>query len=430
MDYEQAMEYINKTTKFGMNLGLQRINKLLEYMGNPEKDLKCIHIAGTNGKGSITSMISSILIESGFKVGMYTSPYLQRFSERIRINKEEISKQDIERLVTYIVPIVDRIIDEGYDHPTEFEIITAMMFKYFSENKVDYAVLEVGLGGRLDSTNVINPLVSVITSIDYDHMGILGNTLGEIAYEKAGIIKENGVVVIYPQAKEAYDVIKKVCQQKNATLIETDDGGINLKSHSIDGQLFDMEFGDDVYEDISMSLLGEHQLMNAKTAVNVVRALSVRGIDIKRENYYNGLKNVRWPGRLEVMKKNPVILLDGAHNIQGIRSLKKAILKYFKYKRLFLVMGILRDKQVEDMCRELMPMAHTIITASPLSERALSAEELGTIASMYCSRVKVSTSIDDAFEKGMAEVQSDDMLLFCGSLYMIGHVRTLIMSQV
>jgi len=426
MNYEESMEYINNTTKFGMNLGLQRINKLLEYMGNPQKGLKYIHIAGTNGKGSVTAMISKILMESGYKVGIYTSPYLQRFSERIKINSQEISKEDIARLVTYIAPLVEKVIEDGYEHPTEFEIITAVMFQYFNEKKVDFAVLEVGLGGRLDSTNVIDPLVSVITSISYDHMGVLGDTIEKIAYEKAGIIKENGVVVTYPQVKEASDVIKKVCQEKNAQLIEVNDH-VTLKNYSIDGQFFDTIVNNENFEDIFISLLGDYQLLNAKTAIMAIKALSIRGIDIDKQKIYEGLKKVKWPGRLEVMRKSPVILLDGAHNIQGIQSLKGALLKYFKYDKLVLVMGVLKDKQVHEMCSELMPMADVIITTRPESDRAMSAQELGKIASAYCKNVYVSETMEEAFEKGIKHVTGkNDLLLFCGSLYMIGHIRSMI----
>ena len=426
MDYNEAMDYINNTAKFGMNLGLLRINKLLEYMGNPQKKLKCIHIAGTNGKGSITSIVSRILIEDGLRVGIYTSPYLQRFTERIKINDEEIPTDDIARLITYIKPIVDKIICEGLEHPTEFEIITALMFKYFDEKSIDYAVIEVGLGGRLDSTNVINPLVSIISSISFDHMGVLGDTLAKIAYEKAGIIKENGVVVIYPQEKEVYNVIRDVCCEKNAKLIKVVASGINLKSYSPDEQIFDLEYDDETYENLHMKLLGEYQLVNAKTALAAIKELSMMDIKIKRDSIYKGINNVRWPGRLEVISKKPTILLDGAHNIQGIQSLKQAIKKYFKYNKLVLVMGVLKDKQVIEMCETIMPMVDIIITTTPDSDRALSSKELGEISATYCKDVIVSYSINDAYIKAMDMIGNGDLLIFCGSLYMIGHIRTLI----
>lgn len=426
MDYKEALQYIENTAKFGMNLGLERIERLLELMGDPHERIRCIHVAGTNGKGSVTSMISSMLKASGYKVGMYTSPHLQRFTERIMINGFEITEEDVAGYIGYMQPIIERIVEEGYEHPTEFEIITAMMFKYFHEKEVDFAVIEVGLGGRLDATNVINPLVSVITAIGYDHMNVLGNTLKSIAYEKAGIIKENGIVVTYPQEDEAESVIKEVCERKHASLVQVDGYGLTLKDFSLAGQTFDMKIENEVYGGIDIKLLGEHQLINAKTAVAAIRALSNRGICIEKNYIYEGLKNTSWPGRLEVIQSNPVILLDGAHNPQGIESLRNALGKYFTYEKLVLVVGILKDKEADKMCSMLLPMADSIITVRPLSERAMSPDELKGIALKYCRDVTACDNIDDAVDYGMALVQTGGLLLFCGSLYMIGHIRALL----
>lgn len=425
MNYNEALEYIENTAKFGMNLGLDRVMKLLECMGNPHKNLRCIHVAGTNGKGSVTSMISSIIEEVGYKVGMYTSPHLQRFTERIKINDKEISEEDTVRLITEITPFIDRVEAEGYGHPTEFEIITALMFKYFDESKTDFCVIEVGLGGRLDATNVMDPLVSVITTISYDHMNVLGNTLESIAHEKAGIIKEGGVVVTYPQDIEALKVIRDTCSEKGAVLLEVEEGGIIIKDYSPLGQTFDLYLGRELYKDIRINLIGEHQLLNAKTAVAAVRALSTRGIEIDSESICAGLKKARWPGRLEVIHQKPFIVLDGAHNLQGIESLKSALKKYFKYGSLILVMGVLKDKQVEEMCASLIPMAHRVITTLPVSERAMSPQELAKIASRYCSDVIDCTDMEEALKCGLNGTKEDDLLVFCGSLYMIGHIRTL-----
>lgn len=429
MDYKEAMEYINCTAKFGSNLGLLRIKKLLEYMGNPEKDIKCIHVAGTNGKGSVSSMISRILADSGLKVGTYTSPHLERFTERITINDKEIPEDDVARIISSMEPIINRIIGEGYEHPTEFEIITAMMFKYFSENKIDCGVIEVGLGGRLDATNVITPLISVITTISIDHVDILGDTLGKIAYEKAGIIKEHGTVVVYPQEAEANEVIKRVCSESKATMIAVKSEGVILKSHSIDGQIFDLDINGESYENLSIKLLGRHQLLNAKTAITAVKALSIFKIHIDKSSVYKGLSNVRWPGRLEVMGGDPIILLDGAHNLQGIESLVDALKIYFKYNKLVLVMGVLRDKEVREMCEKIMPLADTIITTLPTSHRALPAQELDKIAASFCSDIFTFPHSEDAYRKGIEKTNKGDLLLFCGSLYMIGNIRTILQEK-
>jgi len=216
MDYKEALEFIENMGKFSINLGLDRIKRICNLMGDPQNDLKVIHIAGTNGKGSTTTFISSILKSQGYRVGIYTSPYIERFTERIKINDEEIKEKEVAEYLEYLIPIIDKVIKEGHEKPTEFEIITAMAFKYFYDNKVDYVVLEVGLGGRLDATNVVNPILSVITTISYDHMNILGDTLGKIAYEKAGIIKQDIPLVLYPQEKEADEVIRKVAKEKNS----------------------------------------------------------------------------------------------------------------------------------------------------------------------------------------------------------------------
>lgn len=429
MEYKEAVEYINNTAKFGMNLGLQRVKKLLEYMGNPEEKLKCLHIAGTNGKGSVTSMITGILMESGYKVGTYTSPHLERFTERIKVNNEEISEEDVAAMITHIKPLIDRISYEGYGHPTEFEIITAMMFKYFYDSSIDYGVIEVGLGGRLDATNVINPIISVITTISLDHMGVLGDTLSKIAYEKAGIIKENGIAVIYPQEDDVYEVLRSACLEKRASIVDVGIDDITLKSYSMDGQIFDLSVDGELYENLSIKLLGEYQLLNAKTAVTAVKALSMKGIDMSKDSIYKGLKSVAWPGRVEVMSRDPIVLLDGAHNLQGMKSLVCALKKYFKYNKLILVMGVLKDKQYQEMCNEIMPLADSIITTLPLNSRALGAEELENIASSYCSDVHTCPDAYDALRKGIEKTGTADLLLFCGSLYLIGYIRALIQQK-
>ncbi|WDU82176.1 bifunctional folylpolyglutamate synthase/dihydrofolate synthase [Caloramator sp. Dgby_cultured_2] len=229
MNYKEALNYIEGIGKFGMNLGLDRIKRICSLMDNPEDKLKVIHIAGTNGKGSTTTFISSILKEQGYRVGIYTSPYIERFTERIKINDEEIKEEEVAEYLDYLIPLIERVEKEGFGKPTEFEIITAMAFKYFYDKNVDYVVLEVGLGGRFDATNVVNPILTVITTISYDHMNVLGNTLSQIAYEKAGIIKEGVPLVLYPQEKEAYEVIKKVAKEKDAKIYHVEELKYNLK---------------------------------------------------------------------------------------------------------------------------------------------------------------------------------------------------------
>ncbi|MDI3309817.1 MAG: Mur ligase family protein [Thermoanaerobacterium sp.] len=280
MNYSDAIEYIHNTNKFGIKLGLENIRCLLERMGNPQKNLKFIHVAGTNGKGSTCAFINSILIDAGFKVGLYTSPYLEEFEERMRINNKNIPKNKLADYVEYIKDVVDKMLDDGYHHPTEFELITAIAFKYFYDENVDFVVLEVGLGGRFDATNVIdNSLVSVISTIDYDHMDKLGDTLAKIAYEKAGIIKENGTVVSFYQKDEALQVIERVASLKDASLSVLNISDIEIVESNSDYQIFNYKN----YKNLKIRIIGKHQIYNASLALMAVEKLKDHGINITEE---------------------------------------------------------------------------------------------------------------------------------------------------
>ena len=264
MNYQESLKYIADTHKFGIRLGLDSTGKLLELLGNPQENLKVVHVAGTNGKGSVCSFVANILKEEGYKVGLYTSPYLETFTERIRVNGENIPEEDVARIITIIKDKIEIMVSEGYSAPTEFEIVTAMAFYYYNEQKMDYVVLEVGLGGRFDSTNVIkNPLVSVLVSISLDHIGVLGDTIGKIAYEKAGIIKDNGAAIVYKQVKEAEDVIKEVCNEKNANYIEVNFNDVEVKKSDIYSQVYDCIVMGEKFDNLEIKLIGDHQINNS-----------------------------------------------------------------------------------------------------------------------------------------------------------------------
>ncbi|QSZ27826.1 bifunctional folylpolyglutamate synthase/dihydrofolate synthase [Aceticella autotrophica] len=424
MDYQEAMDYINNTNKFGIKLGLDIISKILKNMGNPEKNLKIIHVAGTNGKGSTCSFLSHILRCASYKVGLYTSPYLECFEERLRINGENIPKEKLVYYVEYIKPIIDKIIEEGYDCPTEFELITAIAFKYFYDEEVDFVVLEVGLGGRFDATNAIEKsLLSIITTIDYDHMDRLGNTIEGIAYEKAGIIKQNGNVVSCFQNIGALNVIKDVCKDKNATLTILDKEDINIKEMTSYKQIFDFKG----FKSLEIRLIGKHQVYNASLAVLAIINLKKYNINIDEECIRKGLVDTTWPGRLEVISRSPLVVIDGAHNLQGIRVLKDA-LELFTYKKLILVVGMLRDKDTENMLNLIVPEADIVIATMPISDRAYTAEEL----SKRIKRADVVhfEDIDAAARYALSKADSDDMVLFSGSLYMIGHLRSILKNVI
>lgn len=429
MNYVDTMEYITSTAKFGSNLGLERTEKILELLGNPQKSLRCIHVGGTNGKGSTTAMINKILMENGYNVGMYTSPYLEEFEERIQINGINISKKDLSSVVTSVSAVVDRVVLLGFDHPTEFEIITCAMFLYFCKKKVDFAVIEVGLGGRLDSTNVIVPMVSVITSISFDHMKILGNTLQEIALEKAGIIKNAVPVVLYPQLRESLSVFERVCKEKGSRLIKIKEDSVVYKHTERFMQHIIVNTEIDSYE-IELPLLGKHQLLNCAVAIGAIESLISQGVKIQKEKIVSALRVVKWVGRLEVMGTEPLIVMDGAHNIDGIRKLKESIDIYFKYDKLILILGILADKQVEEMVKIIAVGAHKVIAVTPRSERAEIAYELKKVIERVNKNCECFENYKEAYSKALKYCGKSDLLLISGSLYMIGDMRKIIINRV
>ena len=403
MNYDEAMEYIVTASRFGMNLGLDRIEKVLEFLGNPHKDTKFIHIGGTNGKGSTTAMISSVLREAGFKVGMYTSPYLEEFEERIQINGENIDKDDLAILMGDIKNAIDKVMELGYESPTQFEIITALMFYYFSKKKVDYAVLEVGLGGRLDATNVVLPEVVVLTSISLDHMNILGNTIEEIAKEKCGIIKSGVPVISYPQ-EEALEVIKERCNELGCNLEVVDT------------------------EDIR-NIIIDHQVKNFLVALKTLIKLRNNGVNISNEAIKQGFKKVRWIGRMEVLNENPLVVIDGAHNIDGIRNLRNSIDKYFNFKNITLILGVLGDKQVDEMVEEITKGVDKVVIVEPHSDRAEDIEDLYIKVKKYVKEVFKFKDYKEAYNKAYSLTNDDDLLLICGSLYMVGDMRKAIRNN-
>lgn len=424
MTYEEAVEYIESAGKFRKKAGLERMQKLCGILKNPEKNIKAIHIAGTNGKGSTAAYISSILMEAGYKTGLYTSPHLERFTERIKINGAEISKDDVARF-TEKIKNAQKILGSGGDF-TEFEIVTAIAFLYFCENKVDFVVLETGLGGRLDATNVVDPIVSVIMTISYDHMAVLGDTLAKIAFEKAGIIKRGRPLVLYPEVPEALDVITARASEMRSDVHFVSDMKYEIIDDDVNGIEFNLK-GARQYKNIKISLLGKHQVMNAATAVCAAETIEGCGYKIGSRAIYDGLKNTVWPGRFEILKREPYyIVLDGGHNIQGISSFTDALGTYFKNKKIKIVCGMLKDKEYKKMAEILSHAADEFITVTPESERALNSEELKDVFKSFGKNSEAFGSIEDGIDFALKDMKDGEVLAFCGSLYMIGKAREII----
>ena len=431
MNYEQALEFIHGTYRFGSKLGLENIEFLLELMNNPHEHMKVIHVAGTNGKGSTCAFISAVLVEQGYRVGLYTSPYLEEFTERIRINGVDIPKEQLAEMTDYVRDKVEQMIVIGKNHPTEFEIVTAIGFEYFKRQEIDFLVLEVGLGGRGDSTNVIkNPLVSVITPIDYDHMDYLGDTLAKISYEKAGIIKENSLVVSYPQQEEAMDVIKRVSQEKNAKLRIVSMEDVEIIGQDIHSQSFNVRVLNTDFQNLSISMVGEHQIQNATLALTALIMLAAEhDIRLSREAIYQGLRKANWPGRLEVMQHSPTVLIDGAHNVHGLRALAKVVDQFFQGKRIILGFGLLADKDVVAMLDIIVPKIDELVLTEPFNPRALKVEKLASLIGKYNKPYYSEKDIDKAVSKALEMAREDDVVVFCGSLYMIGQVRSIMKNN-
>ena len=423
MDYKEAMGYITSTYKFGSKAGLERIERLLDILGNPQKDLKFVHIAGTNGKGSLTAYMSSILEKAGLRTGVFVSPYLQRFSERIRIGQVEISDDEIVENILKIKNAIGIMEQESNDHPTEFEILTAMAMMHYKNNNCDIVVLEVGMGGVIDSTNIISDessVVSVITTIGFDHMQYLGNTLPEIAEKKAGIIKKNGHVVLYPQVDEAMAVFEKTALEKNAVLEKLDREDVNVISETIDGTTFD--FGG--YKGLEIKLLGTHQVYNASLAVMACKALNAKGFEISEDILRQGLKDARWAGRFEIVSRNPMVVIDGAHNLEGAFSFSDGLKHYFGGKKLTFICGFLNDKDYGAMLEPFIPMAKRFVTITPdYPTRALPAEELRDYILKHHENVEAKASVEEALEHVISSGEKDDIICVFGSLYFIGFVR-------
>jgi dihydrofolate synthase / folylpolyglutamate synthase len=423
-DYLETMQYIANLTKFGMNFGLNRIEELLKRVGNPERGLRIVHVGGTNGKGSTTMLIAEVLEEAGFRVGVFTSPHLHDYRERITINGEMISKADVSKLIKILKPHLEELVASGVEHPTEFEVNTAMALMYFAAQKVDFALIEVGLGGEIDSTNVVNPLISVITNVGMDHMDYLGETLEEIAQVKAGIIKSGSIVITASNRPEVLKILREKAKLVGTPFwVVGEDVRWDQRWSGELEQEFDLIGLSGSYRKLRLRLVGSHQVVNAATAVTVCEVLkSEYGVEIERKHIYEGIRKTVWPGRLEMLSLKPKILLDGAHNVDGAHALAEA-LGLFVRRRLIICLGMLGDKEREKVVELLAPFADEVIITKPNSPRAGNWQYL---AELIEAKGKPVTRIEEPKEavlEAYARLQPEDMLCVTGSLYMVADAR-------
>lgn len=415
MDYQEALAYIDGVAWFGSRPGLSRVTELLHRLGDPQNRLKFVHIAGTNGKGSCAAMLASVLKTAGYKTGLFTSPYLYRFNERMQMNGREIDNDVLADVVTRVsVPA-----EAMEDHPTEFELMTAAAMLWYAEECCDIVVLEVGLGGRFDATNVISrPEAAVIMNIGLDHTGILGDTVEKIAAEKAGIIKAGCPCVLYQQSDSVTQVIRQRCGEVGAELHIADFAAIKTEFDSLEGQVFTYKG-----EAYAIPLLGAHQLKNAAVVIETAEALRRRGWKLPHEDVEHGLYAVSWPARFEIVSDEPYFVVDGGHNPQCAQTVAENLKKYFPGCRRVLLIGVLADKDYRSLADILAPEADEFVCVTPNSGRALPAGELAEHLRRFGKPVTACGSIKEGVSAAAEAAGKDGMVCAVGSLYMAGEIR-------
>lgn len=416
MNYKEALEYIHGINWQFCKPGLERTEELCEMLGNPQKSLKFVHVAGTNGKGSFCSMLSSILKEAGYRVGTYTSPYITKFNERMAINGKPISNKELCELTQAVKAHADKMTDK----PTEFELVTAIAFTYFAKNKCDVVVLECGLGGRLDSTNIIDtPVLSVITGISLDHTAILGDTVSKIAYEKAGIIKENVSVLWCGESKEAKEVILNVAKEKNAPVYFPSHDELIIKRATFDGTMLDYKN----FRNVEIKLLGAYQPINCANVLEAVSVLCMHGFYINQPHVIEGLKKAEWHARFERISDTPLVIFDGAHNPEGIEASINSIKNYFGSTKIYVLTGVMADKDYNYIASKISEVADKIFCLTPNNPRALDAEKYAEVFKSLGKDATAYKTVKEATRCAILGAKSNGKMLLClGSLYMYGEI--------
>lgn len=429
MNYTESLSYLDSLGKFGIKLGMERIEGLLRELGNPEQKIKTVHVTGTNGKGSVTSMITNILLAARLKVGKFTSPHLVKYNERINVNGEDVSDEAFATVISAVKIAADSVVKKGVcEQPTQFEVLTAAAFLHFYLQKVDYAVIEVGMGGLWDSTNVITPIVSVITNVALDHTDRCGKTLERISMQKAGIIKEKVPLVTAAEGNEVLGPIVSLAMFKEAPVYLYGKAfyGTEVKS-SMEGQIFTLHAGDFYHSDYEIKLPGEHQIKNTSVAVVAAKLISKQDERINELALHIGVANTLWPGRLERICKNPDIILDGAHNTDGACALRKALDKYYPGRQITFVFGMMGDKDMNGVIEKLIKPQDKVYTVR--ADQGMRAAEAVDLAKLVGDNAVPEIDLTTAYDKALHETTADGVICVCGSLYLVGEFKKMLLDN-
>jgi len=412
---QDPLERIYGLKSVDIRLGLDPVSRLLDRLHNPYNTYETILIGGTNGKGSIAAMVASILACGGFRVGLYTSPHLIDIRERIKVNQRMIALDEM-------MELIEEVQERMKESVTYFEFLTAVAFLYFCRKGVDIAVVEVGMGGRLDATNVVTPLVSAISNISFDHEEHLGRSLGNIAREKGGIIKDGGVCITAVTQKSVIRVLEDICRERGAALFKV---GGKIKVKELGNGFFSYKGIRKRHERLMCPLKGRHQIENAAVALGVIEAAAMKGFSVNDDAVFAGIRDVQWPGRLEILQQAPMVVVDGAHNAAGVSALAKALKNEFSYTRLILIFGVLNDKDYRSMLKKLFPLADRLIITKPDTVRAMPPQEIAAVAQkwQYKDRIELAESPQEALKRALSIAGLDDMICVTGSLYLVGEIK-------
>lgn len=426
MEYSKAVDYLTSSCKFGSKRGIDNFKRLLKLMDNPHENLKAIHVAGTNGKGSCCIMLASVLKEQGYNVGLFISPHLVRYNERISINGKYISDKDFADVIGIVKEKTEILFNNTNDFFSFFEIITAAAFLYFKKKSVDFVILETGMGGRLDSTNAIdNPIVSVITSISFDHIEYLGNTIEDIAFEKGGIIKKNLPTVLYSQDEKVYNKIKGICDAKNSSLFYVEDYNEKIISMNVEETIFSVKNKYSDYNCVKLKMSGKYQIKNACNVLTVIYVLREKGILIDDCAILKGLEKATFSGRMEIIKRNPLFILDGAHNYDAMKQTADFLgfVKNLGYNNIIAVFGVLKDKDYLKMFETLMEVCDKIILTKPFNSRSVSPIEIIDRLSYNRNNVFIEDDYKNAVLYALDLADLKSCVICLGSLYLVGDVK-------